>query len=214
MRAIFVTLLTLALCGSAIAEDDLQVIPLSKPNLEKGSSLMKALSVRSSQREFAKEMLSREDLSDLLWAANGINRPDKEGRTAPSALNKQEIDIYVAMEEGTYYYNYKENILILKSSKDLRPAIAAQQAYVADAPVILLMVGNLTKVGKRTEKSETMVAIDAGIVCQNINIFCASRNLATVPRASMEVDTIKRELQLDENQLVLLNNPVGYKTTK
>ena len=161
---------------------DLKAIKLSSPDKNRGSSIMKALSDRHSDREYAAKELSLQDLSDLLWAANGINRPDGK-RTAPSALNKQDIDIYVIMKEGAYLYDAKANSLQPIAKGDHRAAVAGSQDFVKSAPVI---------------------------VCQNINIFCAATGLATVPRATMDQAALKRILKLTDSQLPIMNNPVGY----
>ena len=112
---------------------DLKAIKLSSPDKNRGSSIMKALSDRHSDREYAAKELSLQDLSDLLWAANGINRPDGK-RTAPSALNKQDIDIYVIMKEGAYLYDAKANSLQPIAKGDHRAAVAGSQDFVKSAP--------------------------------------------------------------------------------
>ena len=173
---------------------DLKAIKLSSPDKNRGSSIMKALSDRHSDREYAAKELSLQDLSDLLWAANGINRPDGK-RTAPSALNKQDIDIYVIMKEGAYLYDAKANSL---------------QPIAKGAPVSLVLVSDLSRFGNIADHTKLMAAVDAGIVCQNINIFCAATGLATVPRATMDQAALKRILKLTDSQLPIMNNPVGY----
>ena len=107
---------------------------------------MKALSDRHSDREYAAKELSLQDLSDLLWAANGINRPDGK-RTAPSALNKQDIDIYVIMKEGAYLYDAKANSLQPIAKGDHRAAVAGSQDFVKSAPVSLVLVSDLSRFG-------------------------------------------------------------------
>ena len=162
---------------------------------------MKALSDRHSVREYADKELSLQDLSDLLWAANGINRPDGK-RTAPSALNKQDIDIYVIMKEGAYLYDAKAN--------SLQPIAKGSQDFVKSASVSLVLVSDLSRFGNIADHTKLMAAVDAGIVCQNINIFCAATGLATVPRATMDQAALKRILKLTDSQLPIMNNPVGY----
>lgn len=125
---------------------DLKAIKLSSPDKNRGSSIMKALSDRHSDREYAAKELSLQDLSDLLWAANGINRPDGK-RTAPSALNKQDIDIYVIMKEGAYLYDAKANSLQPIAKGDHRAAVAGSQDFVKSAPVSLVLVSDLSRFG-------------------------------------------------------------------
>ena len=125
---------------------DLKAIKLSSPDKNRGSSVMKALSDRHSDREYAAKELSLQDLSDLLWAANGINRPDGK-RTAPSTLNKQDIDIYVIMKEGAYLYDAKANNLQPIAKGDHRAAVAGSQDFVKSAPVSLVLVSDLSRFG-------------------------------------------------------------------
>lgn len=186
-------------------------IKLVSPDKTRGSALMKALSDRHSERSFAPDKLKEQDLSDLLWAANGINRPDGK-RTAPSASNKQEIDIYVILQEGAYLYNAKTHSLEGVASGDLRPLVAGAQAFAKTAPVCLVLIADYARSGGAniTAMTKQMGAVDAGLVCQNINLFCAATGLATVPRASMQRAELKKALQLKETQEAIVNNPVGY----
>lgn len=184
-------------------------IPLNKPDKDGGISLMKALAGRHSVREFDSRPLDLQDLSDLLWAANGINRPDGK-RTAPSALNKQDIDIYVITKEGAYLYDAQNNSLKAVAAGDFRPAVAGGQDFVKTAPVCLVLVSDLSRFGAVSDQTRAMAAMDAGIVCQNINLFCSSAGLVTVPRATMDKAALKTALKLSDHQLPLMNNPVGY----
>jgi SagB-type dehydrogenase family enzyme len=202
-------ILTVLLFITAMHAQDLKKIQLNNPDKNRGSSVMKALSDRRSDRAYADKALSLQDLSDLLWAANGINRPDGK-RTAPSALNKQDIDIYVIMKEGAYLYEAKSNSLQPIAKGDHRGAVAGGQDFVKTAPVSLVLVSDLSRFGKITDHVKLMAAVDAGCVSQNINIFCSAVGLATVPRASMDMNALKQILKLTENQLPLMNNPVGY----
>jgi SagB-type dehydrogenase family enzyme len=202
-------ILTVLLFITAMHAQDLKKIQLNNPDKNRGSSVMKALSDRRSDRAYAEKALSLQDLSDLLWAANGINRPDGK-RTAPSALNKQDIDIYVIMKEGAYLYDAKSNSLQPVAKGDHRGAVAGGQDFVKTAPVCLVLVSDLSRFGKITDHVKLMAAVDAGCVSQNINIFCSAVGVATVPRASMDMNALKQILKLTENQLPLMNNPVGY----
>lgn len=173
---------------------------------------MEAFAQRQSTRSFTEKELSTQELSDLLWAANGINRPDKGMRTAPSALNYQDIDIYVCKKEGAYLYNAKTNKLEPIIAEDLRGWVAGQQAFVKSAPVVLVLVSDLSKMrGGNTESNRMIGAMDAGIVSENISIACAGLGFVTVPRASMDKEELSRKLQLKDSQILLLNHPVGKK---
>lgn len=208
MRKLSILLSSLLMIVTLHAQD-LKEIKLNAPDKDRGTSVMKALSDRHSDREYAAKELSIQDLSDLLWAANGINRPDGK-RTAPSALNKQDIDVYVIMKEGAYLYDAKANSLQPVAKGDHRSAVAGAQEFVKAAPVSLVLVSDLSRFGNITDHTKLMAAVDAGTVCQNINIFCSAIGLATVPRASMDQAALKKILKLKDNQLPIMNNPVGY----
>lgn len=208
-RTLFI--IAFAFVSIAILAQDMHVVPLPKPNKERGTSVMKALSDRQSCRTFADVKLRDQDLSDLLWAANGINRPETGKRTAPSGLNKQEIELFVIMKDGAYYYDYKSHLLLLVSTKDLRSEVAGRQEAYKEAPLFVLIVANMSLVGHNDERSRLYAGVDAGIVCQNINIFCSAVGLGTVPRATMESEVLRKELNLTPDHLLLMNNPIGYK---
>jgi len=172
---------------------------------------MKALSERHSTREYASKALSLADLSDLLWAANGINRKESGMRTAPSALNKQDVDVYVVLPEGSYLYDAKNHQLTLIAAGDYRGAVAGGQAFVKTAPVSLVLISDLSRFGDaKSPRSQLMGAMDAGIVSQNISLFCSGTGLVTVPRASMDQAKLKSGLKLKDTQRPLINHPVGY----
>lgn len=200
--------LTVCICTAGISAMD--PIKLNEPNLKREGTLMQALKDRRSIRDFSETPLSHNDLSDLMWAAYGINRPD--GRhTAASGKNMQDIDVYVFMAEGTYLYEPKENLLKPIAEGDSRALVAGPQKNVAKAPVMLLMVSDPARFEVSDPKgSAEMGAIDAGLVSQNIALFCSANGLATVPRYTMDRQGIRKLLSLPERSLILLNNPVGY----
>lgn len=188
---------------------ELKEIKLNAPDKDRGTSIMKTLSTRHSEREYASTALSLQDLSDLLWAANGINRPDGK-RTAPSALNKQEVDVYVILPEAAYLYDAKTHRLHPVAQGDHRAAVAGAQDFVKSAPACLVLISDLSRLGGASEQTTVMGAVDVGIVCQNINLFCAGAGLSTVPRATMDKAALKTILKLTDSQLPIMNNPVGY----
>lgn len=184
-------------------------IKLPAPNMDRGTNVMKALKDRKSDRTCSGKELSLNDLSDLVWAANGVNRPADGKRTAPSALNKQDIDVYVITAKGAYKYIAATHTLQLVAEGDHRNAVAGGQDFVNKFPVSLVMVSDLSKFGGG-DRAKLTGAIDAGIVSQNVCIFCSSVGLKTVPRMSMNNEELAKILKLNENQLPLMNNPVGY----
>ena len=188
-----------------------QTMELPQPDLTREGSVMKALQERHSTREFSQDTLSMQDLSDLLWAANGINRPESGKRTAPSALNRQDVDIYVVTARGCYLYEATGHALKRICTGDYRPAVAGGQDFVREAPVSLVLVSDLSRMGNPADTgTQKASAIDAGIVSQNISIFCAAAHLATVPRMSMDEAALRKALQLKAEQQLMLNHPVGF----
>lgn len=212
MKQIILSLLLALICMPSVAQET----KLPAPNKNRGLALTKALSVRRSVREFSPKMLSRQDLSDLLWSAAGIN--NKEGRrTAPSALNLQDVTVYVFTETGVAKYIPTTHSLKTIVTGDHRQLVAGQQNFVMTAPVSLVLVSDLTKFQKGDttkepdKRSYMMGSVDVGNVSENINLFCAATGLSTVPRASMDSEGIQKLLHLTPYQLPIMNNPVGYK---
>ena len=183
---------------------------LLAPTKSAKMTLMESLQQRHSVRDFSDKAVSDADLSELLWAACGINRPDTKKITAPSAINAQDILVYVCTKDGAWLYVPDGNSLQKVSDKDLRTAVAGRQEAVAVAPVSLVLVSDRTKFGDRAKGAEVMGAIDAGYVSQNICLACTALGLATVPRMTMDKETLAKELHLDENKTLLVNHPVGY----
>lgn len=209
MRKVQLLFVCLMLSAAAFAAD--KVVKLPKPNLNRTGTVMKALSERQSTREYASKALTLADLSDLLWAANGINRSDAGKRTAPSAMNKQDVDVYVILPEGSYLYDAKNHQLNLIAEGDYRGAVAGGQAFVKTAPVSLVLISDVSRFGDAQKiQNQLMGAMDAGIVSQNISIFCSAAKLATVPRASMDAAQLKKVLKLKDSQIPMMNHPVGY----
>lgn len=188
----------------------LKPIPLKSPDLSLSATLMQTLSHRASVRSFAETELSELGLSNLLWAANGINRPQNGLRTAPSALNSQDIDIYVINKEGVYLYDASKHILNPVQKGDFRSQIGGQD-YVAIAPVNLILVSDLSrfKQGDQAQK-DSWAKMDAGMVSQNISLYCAATGLGTVPRSMINIEKMKSALKLSNSQRIMLNHPVGY----
>jgi len=201
--------LPLICCVAAAAAQDLKPVQLPKPVTEGGKPLMQVLKERKSTREFGTQKLTEQVLSNLLWAAFGINRPDGR-RTAPSASNRQEIDIYVVMAEGSYLYDAKEHSLKAVAAADLR-AQAGTQAFAKDAPVNLIFVADTAKMGSGSEENKLLYSgADTGYISQNVYLFCASEGLATVARASVDRPALGQSLGLRPEQRIVLAQSVGY----
>ena len=188
---------------------------LPQPMNNGGMALSEALDQRHSVREFARGRdVSLQTLSNLLWSAAGINRPETGMRTNPTAMNSQEIDLYVFSCDGVYLYNYKDNRLDKKADGDHRALVAGtkefSQDFVLDAPFSVVMIADLTRFEHKADRNLSMAMIDGGIVSQNINLFCTANGLATVPRVTMDSDGIRALLALPETSVPVINNPVGY----
>lgn len=191
-----------------------RVVSLASPRTEGGMPLMDALRERKSVREFSGEALSDRQFSDLLWAAFGINRPEKGGRTAPSAMNRQEIDVYVATADGLYLYDARGHRLIQEGTRDIR-ALTGQQPFVAEAPVNLIYVADYGQMGDAgSEEKAFYSAADAGAISQNVYLFCASEGLATVVRASIDSPALAKAMGLRNEQRIVLAQSVGVPKEK
>ncbi len=189
--------------------DAMQKIALPAPQKEGGMPLMEALAKRRSAREFAPTELPPQMLSDLLWAAYGVNRPDN-GRTAPSAINAQEINLYVALPSGAYHYDAAANVLNLVAASDLR-RITGYQDFVDDAPLDLVFVADFSPMKLvPAAQRESYASVAAGAISQNIYLFAASAGLASVIRAWIDRNAIADALGLDHDRQVLLSQTVGY----
>lgn len=194
-------LLLLALLGAMYCLSA-QDIKLQSPSKSGGKPLMEALNERQSHRTFVKKDLSAQDLSDLLWAANGFNREDK--RTVPTSQNKQEMDVYVMLSTGVYLYDAKENILKLIEKGDLRKALG-QPAISENASLSLIYVANLDKASNREAGF-----IDSGFIAQNVYLYCASTGLGSVVRASFTRPGLHEALKLTEKQEITIVQAVGH----
>jgi nitroreductase len=205
-----ITILPAILLSYCLFSQELKPITLNSPDLTRGLPVMEAFSLRASNTDFSEKTLSLQDLSDLLFAANGVNRKDIKKRTAPSAMNAQDIDVYVFLQEGVYLYDAFQGVLNPVVAGDQRSLAAGFQKSVAKAPVILLLVSDISRFKMSEPMKLENAAKDAGIVSQNIDIFCAGTGLITRPRGSMDLVKIKSVLNLKDSQHPMLNNPVGY----
>ena len=206
---IWAGVLLMIMTASTIASE-LQIVLLPPPQTEGGKPLMQALKERHSAREFSPEVLPPQMLSNLLWAAAGVNRPTSGQRTVPSARDWREIDVYVATAEGMYRYDAKANALQPVVARDLR-TLTGVQDFVAMAPVNLVYVADFDRMeGAAAEQKEFYAATDAGFIAQNVYLFCASANLATVVRGSVERDALAKAMGLAPHQRIMLAQTVGY----
>lgn len=178
-----------------------QDIKLNAPERKGGKTVLEALSERRSERAYVKKTMPAQTLSNLLWAANGFNRDDK--RTAPTAMNRQEMELYVVFDDGAYFYDAKKNVLQRIVEGDVRAALG-QFNITNEAALSIVMVADLNK------SSVENARLSAGYISQNIYLFAASEGLGTVARGSFNRDELPKALRLSEKQTIILVQPVGY----
>ena len=193
--------------SSLFAQAERRALPA--PQTEGGMPLMEALKARRSQRAYSARKLSDQMLANLLWAADGINRDDGR-RTAPSAMNWQEVDVYVTTAEGCYLYDAKAKDLAVISTEDAR-ALTGMQPFVKDAPLNLVYVADYARITGGSEESKlSNSSADVGFISQNVYLFCASEGLATVVRGGVNRVPLAKSLKLRPEQKIVLAQTVGY----
>lgn len=199
---------------------DFAPVKLPPTDMKGGKPLMQCLKDRKTDRSFSTKKLPVEVLSNLLWAACGISRPDSGKRTAPSALNWQEIDIYVAMEEGLYLYNAQTHALepVIKSDlrKNTAQLLQPSRNSIIGAPLQLIYVADYAKmrVGTSDEDKRFYSATDTAFISQNVYLYCASAGLATGVRAFVDKDALAKDMKLRDKQKIVLVQAVGYPQNK
>lgn len=213
MKTAYVVTAVLALAaGLTGAEPDQPMadINLPAPRMEGGKPLMAALKARQSSRTFSDKPLPPQVLSDLLWAAAGINRTDSGNRTAPSARNWQEVDVYVVLPDGAYRYDAKAHSLKAVVKGDMRKQ-TGMQPFVATAPVNLVYVADPARMkGASPEDQALYYGADTGFISQNVYLFCASEGLATVVRGLVDRAALAKALNLPDSLKIVLTQTVGY----
>lgn len=185
----------------------LQAIKLLRPVLENDKQFMQTVKERKSSRDFSEKKISLQDLSNILWCANGVNREESGRRTVPSPMNRQDIDVYAVLEEGIYLYEAKKHELIPVVSGDHRKDIGSI------APLNLIYVSDLSKLDflkDHPEEQAMLAGIDAGHCSQNVYLYGASANLSVVVRAGIDRKKIADILGLRPQQLVVIAQTIGY----
>lgn len=186
-----------------------EAVKLGPPQMEGGKPLMQCLKERKSLRAFADRQVPRQELSNLLWAAFGINRPEENKRTAPSAMNRQEMDIYVMLKTGVYLYDPNDNSLLPVSPGDHRK-LAGLQEFSWTAPLTLFLVSDRARLKGGKKEQERFSGLNAGYISQNVYLYCASAGLATVARASIDKQALSAVIKLRPGQEIILAQSVGY----
>ena len=189
--------------------ESLTMMALPPAQTTGGLPLMEALRQRHSAREFRPDALSPQQLSDLLWAACGLNRDALGGRTAPSAMNAQEVDLYVALPQGLYRYEPKAHALQLVVAQDVR-RVTGYQDFVDTAPLDLIFVAEHSRMKiVPAAMRESYASVAAGAMAQNIYLYCASVGLSTVVRAWFDRQALTQAMGLSPDQQLLLTQTVG-----
>ncbi|SDD14410.1 nitroreductase family protein [Paraburkholderia lycopersici] len=192
-----------------VSGESAEFIALPRPRLEAGAPLMAALARRKSTRTYADAPMALDTLGELLWAANGINRPETGGHTAPSAHGFHEIDIYAALPHGVYRYEPALHHLVLKHLVDARN-MTGYQDFVGKAPLDLVYVLRGSQVlDTPPHQREQFAAVAVGAICQNVSLYCASEGLATVVRGWINRRLLGDALRLNEDEVPLLAQTVG-----
>jgi SagB-type dehydrogenase family enzyme len=208
---LILAMLTIILPLTDITAQDAKDIILPTPSKTGGKPLMDALNARSSSRDFSSKELSQQELSDLLWAADGINRPESGKRTAPTAMNWQDLDIYVVLPSGIYLYLPKENMLKLKKTGNYMKN-TGKQDFVENAALNLVYVSDLSKMKDAKKEDKVLYAgIHTGAVTQNVYLYCASVGLNTVTRRFIDFEKLTSIMELTSDQMIVLSQTVGFK---
>jgi len=220
LSCLSVLLTGILLISVDLSAQELEAIRLNPPDTTRGLPFMTALSVKASATEWSDRDLSLQDLSDLMWAANGLNRPAENKTTASSALNAHDVDIYVFLKNGVFVYDYNNHQLAPVVRGDFRSDIIPRrpsgpatdpQSTRAEAALQIVLISDSDRFRSGTDETKYEYgAIDTGIISQNISLFCAATGLKTRPRASVNRERVREILGLENTRHVFLNHPVGY----
>jgi SagB-type dehydrogenase family enzyme len=209
MKNILTGIVLLGLISACSAQTN-DTVKLLLPVKQGGKPLMEALNDRHSSRNFIVKDLTDQQLSNLLWAAYGINRSGEGKRTIPTANNKQEMDVFIATSKGVFRYNAEKNCLISILKEDVRYKTGGQE-YVKDAAINLIYVINKDKSGSKDETGKLVSgSIAAGAMAQDVYLYCASENLGCVVRGYFDKDTLSQLLKLSNEQIIVLTQSAGY----
>jgi SagB-type dehydrogenase family enzyme len=208
LRVAVVAILALLVGQASVVAADLESRDLPPPQMTGGKPIMQALKERRTVRDFKPDPLSDQQMSDLLWAAFGVNRPAIDHRTAPSAFNAQDVDIYLAVADGLYLYDARLHRLRKVSREDVR-GLTSGEAFAKVAPVSLVYVSDFARLAKAApERREVYAGVDTGCIVQNVYLYCASTGLATVVH-ELERTGLAKAMNLRPDQHVVLAQAVG-----
>lgn len=209
MKKVFLVSYVMFLSWTICSAQVIETIPLPPSQKTGGMPIMEAFQLRKSQRSFSSKDITQQELSNVLWAAYGINRP--EGlRTVPAAKEWYEYDIYIIKADGWYLYEPKKHVLLKMGNDDLR-VYGGTQDFVKAAPVILVYVADFDRMTNTTDELRKFFsAVDVGYISQNVYLYCASAGLATIILGQVDKVKVHEVLKLKPNQNVILSQPVAY----
>ncbi len=210
MKVLLVISMLMVAQISLVKSEELKMIKLPEPQKSIGKPLMQVLNSRHTSRTFSSKPLELQEISNILWAANGINRIESGKRTAPSAMNNQETILYVFLQSGVYIYDAAHNSLEPVIGKDLRE-MTGKQDFVKTAPMNIVYVADFSRMGKAGNEDKILYsATDVGFIAENVYLYCASQDLSVVVRGSIDRNALSKILKLGSEQKIILSQTVGY----
>jgi SagB-type dehydrogenase family enzyme len=208
MKNILICIAMLIMAKPLFAQEE---IALPNPEKTVGKSLMVCLSERKSAREFSSKEISLQEISNILWAANGINREEEGKHTAPTANNRQNMELYVILPAGAYFYMEKEHKLKLVNPGNHMKS-AGRQDFVEKAAMNIVIVSDMSKLADSSDENKLLYAgIHTGAIMQNIYLYCASAELNTVARRYFDEELVSEVLKLSPDKKPVLAQTIGYK---
>lgn len=198
------------LFAPAKAETPVEIIKLPAPRMDGGLPVMQALVKRRSTRAYGAQPLDDQTMSDLLWAAFGINRPESGDRTAPSWRHSIETEIYACTANGVFLFDPKAHALRRVLDTDIRSKTSAM-VFAGSAPVVLVYAADLSRMAEAPREERVLNAhVDSAIVGQNVYLYCASAGLATVILGTADRAGLPKRIGLRDEQIVTFAQPVGH----
>jgi|SRR5574344_144055 nitroreductase len=210
-KALVIIAAAAMICAPAtvFAQSAQKVIKLMEPTYNKGLTLMEALKERKSSSGFTEKEISLQNLSNIIWASVGVNRPDGR-RTSPTGSNRQEIEVYAFFKTGVYYYNYKNNTLELVKEGDYRSITGRRDAQEAYLDLLFIADTDKTGPGEKEGEAATVSYVDVGYVSQNVYLACANAGIGSRARGGWDQKKVVETLGLKPAMIVVLGQTVGY----
>ncbi len=209
MKKVFLTIIAATFCMVACAQQAPKSIKLLEPSYDEGMTLMQALKERKSSSGFTEKEIPLQDLSNIIWASLGVNRPDGR-RTSPTGSNRQEIELYAFFKTGVYWYNYKTHTLDLVKEGDYRAITGRKDAQTAYMNLLFIADTTKTGPGNKPGDANTVSYVNVGYVSQNVYLACANAGIGSRARGGWDQQKVVETLGLPETMIVVLGQTVGY----